>query len=191
MTVYRVKGNVRQYKSLSLNSIDLAQQLNRLDALATLVNFPSLNAPLLPMWGDVSAIFTAESKTAVAKPDLITWASGALYMSISAYELLHRRLEHEGEFLPVSVEGDPGYIFNNLELAKEDPDYTVNRYFDGEKVGLEHLEFDRRDLERRMLFKSERESCGTLYCTDEFKELCEMNNLNGLIFDEKLLNPFV
>jgi len=191
MSVYRIKGNVRSYFALGLNSLELAQQIDRMDALATLVNFPSMNASLADMWRNVGTSFTKESKTASTRPDLMIWSGGALYLSEKAHEALKEHLDKEGEFLAIEVNGAQGYIFNCLEFAQEDSDYTVSRYCDGEVVGLENLEFKQADISARILFKSQREGCGTLFCAEIFKDLCVSNGLHGLIFDQQLLNPFI
>jgi len=191
MSVYRIKGDVRSYFALGLNSLELAQQIDRMDALATLVNFPSMNAPLADIWRHVSTSFMKESKTASSRPDLMVWSAGALYLSERAHEALKEYINKEGEFLAIEVDGAQGYIFNCLEFAPEDSDYTVSRYCDGEVVGLAHLEFKQADISTRLLFKSQREGCGTLFCTDTFKDLCDSNGLHGLIFDKQLMNPFI
>lgn len=74
MSCYRIKGDVISYYALGLNSLELAQQIDRMNALATLVNFLSMYASLANMWRHVSTSFMTESKTASACPDLVIWS---------------------------------------------------------------------------------------------------------------------
>jgi len=82
------------------------------------------------------------------------------------------------------------HVFNCLSFGKEDDKLCVKQYVDGERVGLETLVFEDEDVAKRFLFKSELQFGGALYCSTSFKALCNELGLQGLRFDEDLLNPF-
>ena len=97
-------------------------------------------------------------------------------MTVEACDKLESVLISEGEFLPINVGSETMYAFNCLSFGVED--------------GLETLEFDNEDIERRFVFKSHLQGCTALYATESFKILCEKYGLEGLRFDEDLLDPF-
>lgn len=191
MSIYQIKGALKEYKTLELNGLDIAQSLGRMDELAVLNNFTASNTSLTDIWEQMTTTFYAESSTADQLPDIIVWAGSALVMSKEAYNKLKQYISDDGEFLPVNVDGELYFIFNCLQYAKEDPDQTISEYIDGELVGLEKLAFDEEDISSRILFKSKRQGGSVLYCTSNFKGLCLEFDLKGLIFDEELLTPFI
>jgi hypothetical protein len=191
MIVYQMKGALHEYKALELNGFDIAQQLNRLDELKTLINFPALNVSLKDNWGEISASFYAESPTARKKPDIIVWSASALVLNGLAFNKLKDYIEVDGEFLPIDVDGTPHYIYNCLQYAKENVEKTVTEFAEGEAVGVERLEFDDSDISERFLFKSNRQGGSILYCTSNLKALCNEFGLKGVLFDENLLSPFI
>jgi hypothetical protein len=191
MIIYQIKGALHEYEALELNGFDIAQQLNRLDELKILINFSALNVSLKKNWGKISASFYAESPTARKKPDIIVWSASALILNSLAFNKLKDYIEVDGEFLPIDVDGTPHYIYNCLQYGKENAEKTVTEFVEGEAVGVERLEFDIHDIAERFLFKSNRQGGSILYCTSNFKALCNEFGLKGILFDEDLLSPFI
>ena len=114
-----------------------------------------------------------------------------LNMSIESAELLKERLANFGEFLPVKAEGNSMVLFNLLTFGQEQKDMCLTKYEDGFEDGLELLTFEQDNIQNKLLFKSKLEGAQKVYCTDEFKNIIQSNNLKGLVFDEDLLDPFV
>ena len=191
MNIYQIKGNLKDFKALELNGLDIAEQLDQLENLEVLCNFSAKNISLKDNWGKVSSTFYAESPSATKLPSIMVWAGAALVLTKTAYIKLRKYIEHEGEFLIVDIEGNPYYIFNCLQYGKENNEQTLAKYIDGEAVGLENLEFDEQDVSSRLLFKSEKQGSSILYCTANFKALCNEFSLKGVIFDDDLLSPFI
>lgn len=189
MRIYQIKGDLREYKTLELNGFDIASKLGRMDELAELNNFTSTNTSLTDIWQQIATSFYAESSTANHLPDIMVWAGSALVMSEETYQKLKQYISNDGELLPISVDGALYFIFNCLQYAKEDSNQTISEYVDGEVVGLKNLVFD-EITESQTLFKSKKQGGSILYCTSNFKGLCEEFKLEGLIFDEDLLSPF-
>lgn len=190
-TVYQLKQMPERFMGLQLDVVSLAEQLGDMDLLDKLMQYPASNEPLSPIWKDtVSDEFQPLSPTGTEIPDISLWDATCMVLNGKAFSALKRYLEHEGEFLPITVNGEEMYIFNCLEFGKEDTVHTVKKYVNGTDMGLEHLSFDEKDVSRRFVFKSQMKGCNTLYCTSSFKALLKEFSLEGLRFDEDLVSPF-
>ncbi|WP_344798392.1 hypothetical protein [Litoribacillus peritrichatus] len=177
--------------TFGLDIMMLAEQLGDIDEmLPTLMNYPSANERLLPIWKDVSADFRPLSKTSTEIPDISVWDNTTLLLNEKAFQVLKDYLEFEGEFLPVIAEGEQMYLFNCLTFAKEDFELTEKKFLGGFENGLKSLAFEEDDIKSKLLFKSNMDYCAHLFATSTFKELCEKFNLEGLMFEDSLVNSF-
>ncbi|SEA68507.1 hypothetical protein [Alkalimonas amylolytica] len=109
-----------------------------------------------------------------------------------AYDALAADLKHEGEFLPITVDGQSTYLFNCQSFAAEDRSLTERNYLDGEPDGVRSLVFDNADIanNNRCVFRSKLQGCTALYASEKFRLLCEKHNLGGLKFETDLLDIF-
>jgi len=89
----------------------------------------------------------------------------------------------------VIIDNETYQIFNCLTLGEEDESKCKFRHENKMKLGLEHLEFNKKTYEL-LTFKSKLESCLTLFCNDKFKDAVKVFELTGLIFDENLIEIF-
>ncbi|WP_105103580.1 hypothetical protein [Microbulbifer pacificus] len=190
-TVYQLKAIPEKFMALQLDIVQLAEQLGDIALIDTLMQFPATNESLKSIWNDsVSDNFQPLSKTSSEIPDVSLWDAASLVLNQKAYDSLNRYLESEGEFLPITCNGEKMYIFNCQSFGEEDKAHTVKKYVNGTDMGLEYLEFNSDDVAKRFIFKSKLKGVNTLYCTTSFKALCKEFKLEGLRFDEDLVSPF-
>lgn len=191
MTVYQIKYLPEKYLSFQLDIVELAEQLGDINLIDTLMSQPEKNESLLPIWGNVSHDFQALSDTSQKViPDITPWDNTMLVMNNKAYNALKEHLEPEGEFLPITVNGEKMKAFNCLSFGKEDLSLTEKDYLDGYENGLKSLVFDEDDISNRLVFKSKMDGCARLYVSQKFKDLCEEFGLEGIRFDADLIDPF-
>lgn len=188
-TLYQLMERPQQFRTLNLNVMSLASQLDGID-FETIRKQPSQNTSLLPFWNDKVACTTRDvlgDDTPVAH--IFLWLRLYLVLSEKAYAALATQLGDAGEFLPIHVDGQQMYIFNCREYGKEDESLCMKKYLNGLEDGYETLVFDERDVKGRLLFKSKLNGI-SLYATDTFKQICDENGLEGLRFEEDLLAVF-
>ncbi|AVF72739.1 hypothetical protein J4H27_06035 [Vibrio alginolyticus] len=191
MKIYQLKQRPEEFKTLTLDIMNLANQLGNKKLVRQLRLQPSTNEPLLPIWkdgvvGDFEDVLGKNS----TMPDISTWYSTYLALTAGACDKLESVLASEGEFLPINVGDETIYAFNCLSFGAEDESMCLKKHTDGFEDGLETIEFDEEDIEPRYVFKSRLQGCTVLYATESFKLLCEEHGLEGLKFDEDLLDPF-
>lgn len=196
MKVYRLSRIPERFMSAGIDTVDLIEQLGEdVDVMLPLVlQALEKGESMASIWKEgLTSEFRPLSPTSTEIPEISLWESRmvGLLLGARAYDVFKDRLAPEGEFLPVTVDGEPMQVFNCLSYAKEDESRCVRRYVDGElAVGLETLFFDDEDVAGRFLFKSKLQGGSELYCSSSFKALCEEVGLKGLRFDEDLLSPF-
>lgn len=195
MTVYQIKNEAYTYDVIDFNIVELSKILSKHSGLEPdiiLTMFMSVarhNIEFSHLWPE-GLNFDYFGKAKKQNYD-ISRLGHFLIMKMPVYELLKERLANFGEFLPVKAEGNNMMLFNLLTFGQEQKDMCLTKYEDGFEDGLELLTFEQDDIESKLLFKSKLEGAQKVYCTDEFKNIIQSNNLKGLVFDEDLLDPFV
>lgn len=190
--VYQLKYLPKTYKALQLDIMTIADQLGDQALIVKLMNAPLTADSLAKEWQPIAASLHSLAASGAEEPDISLWDSQGLYLSSKAYDALAADLKHEGEFLPITVDGKPAYLFNCQSFAAEDRSLTERNYLDGEPDGLLSLVFDEADIgsNNRCIFRSKLQGCTALYASEKFKQLCEKNNLGGLKFETDLLDIF-
>lgn len=191
MTVYQVKGDTLRYQAVHLTPMEIMDQISEDADEMTYLRFPMRITPIKDIWVNFKTSFYKESPKADALPDVMIWLGGVLCMTPAAKSLLEESLTPCGEFLPITIDNSPYYFFHCTTYGKEDPELTLNEYSDGILIGLKQLVFLESDIADKTVFLSERSQSSIIYCTNTFKTLYETHGLKGLIFDEKLLDPFI
>jgi|TARA_R110002126_G_scaffold57236_2_gene151934 hypothetical protein len=195
VTVYQIKNEAYTYDVIDFHIVELSETIsknNDLDTDTVLRMFMSSslnNIEFSPLWPQgLNFAYFGKAK----KQDYDISRLGHFFiMKMPVYELLKERLANFGEFLPVKAEGNNMILFNLLTFGQEQKDMCLTKYEDGFEDGLELLTFEQDDIQNKLLFKSKLEGAQKVYCTDEFKNIIQSNNLKGLVFDEDLLDPFV
>lgn len=191
MTAYQLKDIPDRFMGTETDVMSLAEQLGDENLVEMLMLQPSSNESLQPIWRDVVVdSWCPLSPTSTERPDISLWEAGCLLLNQKAYTALKAALTGHGEFLPITVDGEPMHVFNCLTFAQEDMGLTERNYTDGYEDGLLSLVFDEEDISNKMVFKSRLEGPGILYVSKAFKALVDQSELQGLRFDEDLLDPF-
>lgn len=190
--VYQLKYIPKKYKALQLDVISIAEKLGDYGLITTLMNAPLTGESLAGKWKSIETSLQSLSVSGSEIPDISLWDSQGLYLSAKAYDAMAEALKDDGEFLSITVEGKPAYLFNCRVFGQEDLALTERKYLDGEPDGVLSLVFDDADLieGNRYVFRSKLQGCTALYASDKFKQLCEKHSLFGLKFDTSLLDIF-
>ncbi|MGF1725253.1 hypothetical protein [Photobacterium nomapromontoriensis] len=189
MQIYQLKERPEDFRELQLGLDDLLEQIGE-EHLMALHKQRSQNTSLLPIWKNVKSTFGDVLGKDSVVPDVSLWASTYLVLNAKAYASLNEELCNEGEFLPITADGENYYIFNCLSFGQEDETTCVKKYLDGIEDGIDTLFFDDIDVAGRYLFKSKLQGCQALYATEHFKELCEQHLFKGLRYETDLLAIF-
>lgn len=120
-------------------------------------------------------------------PDIAKWIDATLVLSPKAHRLLGETLAEFGEFLPITIGGEVYQIFNCLTFAKIDESKSKKSYYDGVESGVSAIVFDSKDVESKLIFKTDYNSCVELYSNDRLKDLCQGFGLRGVQFSEELV----
>ncbi|AMX03360.1 imm11 family protein [Microbulbifer thermotolerans] len=198
MNLYRLKNDEKSFKELSLDCVQLYEQLHLEDSESGLSDCSDLGTSGKPFphpWKRVKSDFEASPMypSAVKIPNISIWIGSALVLSEKAKAALSLILEPHGEFLPVQVQETNYFIFNLFTYVEVDEKKTVYQYSGEDRTfpdGIEKLVFSESDLRGKFLFRSGEKSFGGVFCTDEFKQTCEEFDLDGLIFDEDISNIY-
>lgn len=189
--IYRIKDDFEHYLISGLGHSELRKVHDNFPIVRRILSQSSTNESVKDLWKHVDFHMHdgSSDKKGTLMPDITQWKCGFILKN-SAFECLHEHLAPFGEFLDASVNGESVHLFSCLTFGKEDMTQSIVDYADGIPVGLEHLVFDEKDIEDKLVFKSKRQYGGVLYCGDQFKVLCELHGLKGLRFDTDLLNIF-
>ncbi|EGR2229756.1 hypothetical protein AB0533_004577 [Vibrio parahaemolyticus] len=189
MTVYKLKNKPREFKVLEHDPYKRALDSDDLKLLRRLRRDPVESSGLKDVWVNEQATFTQHFSSAEAIPDISKWRT-FLVLRENAYQALRDEIESDGEFLPITIDGELFTVFNVMSFGEEDKKNIKFEDIDGEQGLLAELAFIESDLLNKYVFKSKDEGCMSIYCDDKLISLCEEHNLKGLSFDTNLLDVF-
>jgi hypothetical protein len=191
--LYAIRNDGIKFKELDLTSMDIVDTAPEVIPMNDILGFHRNNTAMSTWWVTPETDFIdIDDTSAGAIPDIALWTGGAgssLVLSPKTYRYLGDLLQSYGEFLPVKVNDEIYYIFNCFILGEADDHKTVQDYVDGKAFGLKHIEF-KESVKKHLLFKSTVDGCTTLFCGDQFKEIAESFEINGIIFDTNLVEAF-
>ncbi|MFC6631840.1 hypothetical protein [Microbulbifer taiwanensis] len=110
-------------------------------------------------------------------------------LSPRAYRHLGDTLKESGELLPVIVGDDTFYIFNCLALGEEELDNCEYEMLGDVPVQRLKLRF-KKFAQSLTVFKSNYETCLTVFCNQRLKGAVDQFRLSGILFDENLVESF-
>lgn len=195
MKIYKIRSDDKNYKELSLDSLQLFDKL-QLDpegpGLIDCANLGQGEEKFPHQWKKIAVEFEAspEYPGAVKIPNISVWLGTAMVFSEKAHAFLKLVLKDDGEFLPIDFKGDTYYIFNLLKKGKIDEGKSVYRWQEGIAMDLVTRVFDEQDMQDQYLFQCTHNGYGGIYCTEEFKQDCNNFELDGLLFDEDISNIY-
>lgn len=187
--VFKLRNDFEIYQVLQLDTVQIVEQLGREDLLRKIKRLTSSNnSPMSDYWGKVNSTFEPMNGTHSVKiPDVSVWKGASLVFSGRAHAYFKLMLNPFGEFLPVEVEGHDFYLFHIMEEGKVDESKSDRESDEfGEPVRVKSLKFDQRDVEDKLIFKTDYEFYQAPFCNDKFRELYREYELEGLVFEEDL-----
>lgn len=186
--IYRLKRPENSYEIVQLSILQLAKLLD--DPKYQIVRKLSSSCMSLAERWSKPSCEPHQHYQNNALSDISFWGN-FLVLNQKAVEHLSPVIGRWGEFLPINVEGFQLTLFNCTTLGAEIEDQSLIKYQDGFPMGLETLAFNDQDVADKAIFKSKLEGCKALFVNEQFKAICEKNQLSGVVFDEDLLNIFV
>lgn len=192
MKVYRVTADYDNFLAFHLPMKDVIQKLGRSFPPKKLMHFYKYNISLIDAWSDLSGQFSPieTSNTKLPVPDITLWSSGSLLFSDQAKKAVETHIASMGEFLPVQTENGLVWIFNCLTLVKADEKRSSREEIDGQAISVSDINFHEEDVAKNIIFKSDFDSCKTVYCNEAFYNLITETNLKGINFNENLVGIF-
>lgn len=189
--IYQLKTIPESHKTLSLTPMTLLNKIGDEKLVMRVHKQPSTNESLKDDWKEINCeMRDMEDSVNPTLPDISLWANIHLFVSDKAHKILREKLESHGDFLPIKADGHQYYIFTCFTYGKEIESSLSYEYHNGNAINLTSLEFDESDAKDKPVFKSNSKLCGSIFCNDDFKSICENNNLQGLRFEEDLLAIF-
>ncbi len=120
-------------------------------------------------------------------PDL-SENDGRLFFNQEAYNLFHKLLDKDGEFLPIYCNNDQGWIFNPTTVA-ENLDALNEKLIGYDQHGnLNHFEFLDDKLTSTEIFRAKIDEYYGIFCKEKFKNLYEKSEFIGIKFQTDLAN---
>ncbi|MBD3671614.1 MAG: hypothetical protein HUJ29_12665 [Gammaproteobacteria bacterium] len=166
-----------------------------LNKLGDKYELSDLGKPILSDWEPIKGKFFPRVKATMV-PDITTWKTDFLVLNQKALDVLKDVLEAMGELLPIEVAGETRYLFNPLTHLPEDViDFDNSEYeyhaSEEQPVGFKVLNFDPNKVPKaQMLFRVEHDFAYNLYCDDRFIDRLKQSELNGLVFNPTLIEPY-
>lgn len=167
---YAIHPDSRHYKSFVLDR----QRVRKALGHETEFHFARAPKRYLNSWQPFDINFeNLGASIRVAMPDIMV-RNGRLFLSLAAYEALSPIIAEHGEFLPITYEGNNGFIFNVLSAA-EDIFETDKSISNKNKIAL---------------FRTADDGYLEIYCSEALKNAIEKNQLKGIIFSSNSGNIY-
>ncbi len=192
LKVYRITLDYGNFLAFHLPMKDVIQRLNKSFPPKKLMHFYKYNLSLIDAWSDFSGQFSPieTSDKNLPIPDVSLWSSGSLLFSDKAKNSVEKHIGTMGEFLPVQSENGLVWIFNCLTVVNADEGRSSREEIDGQAISVRQINFHDEDVTKNLIFKSDFDSCTTVYCNEDFHRLITETNLKGINFNENLVGIF-
>lgn len=146
-------------------------------------------------WKPLNARFLdfSDNKNVTTLPDITCWFTDQIVLNEKAYSLLSESLADYGEFLPVISDGIRYWILHVTKKTGNDAiddDKSGRTIEEGGYIEISKITFKDEAINHLLLFKSEFDGFRDIYCTEEFKDLLDGHNLQGLVFNSNLASVF-
>lgn len=179
--IYRIHPNIKDYLMLHLDG-DKTRE-----ALGDDTDFHIDERPIsyLKSWKKSEVDFVDSFGGRPKMMPDISMNIGKLFLSEKAYKVLYTIISACGEFLPISYNDNNGYIFNCLKSVENDNKLSTHNPLND----MFSIVFNEDDICDTEIFRSKIDTSG-YFCSDNFKQLVEKNQLTGISFSVDLGNPF-
>lgn len=183
--IYKLKPALLSCNQFALDQDEIEEKLGE-DCLIFMDSRPT---HYLPHWQTIGVAFFDEypgGSKDKQNPDIMPDNLGKLFVNARARATLKPLLENAGEWLPVLADGEPGYLFNPLQLAEDyqavdDAGVTRDRW-----GALEAVAFVESRLAGIALFRTAVDDYRGIYCNEAFRQAAEAAGLKGVVFSADL-----
>ena len=190
MKIFKILRDSENFMEFSTDLEDMLDEIGPEISELEFMHFSRHNLKLGYHWGNFFGTFKKVRAGAQQRPDISCWRGATLILSPTSKEILEQHLTPYGEFLPISCDQQGYFIFNCLELAKIDPNLSQQAQLEHGLIEFKKITFDQSSTMGKLVFKSQDEGCTAIFCSEAFKSLINIHNLNGLKFSESLTEIF-
>jgi len=190
MKVFKILRDSDHYMEFFTDLEEMLDEIGPKVGDLEFMHFSRHNLQLAKHWGNFYGSFKKVRSSADQIPDISCWRGATLILSSSAKSILGEQISTYGEFLPIKCNDQPCYIFNCLELASLDKNFSRQQTLEHGLIAFEKIVFDQNSISKKLLFKSQDEGCTSVFCSETFVHLINQSNLKGLKFSEKLTDVF-
>lgn len=175
---YAIQPDSRHYKSFVLDR----QRVRKALGHETEFHFARAPKRYLNSWQPFDINFeNLGASIRVAMPDIMV-RNGRLFLSIAAYEVLSPIIAEHGEFLPITYEGNNGFIFNVLSVAEDIFETDKNLSNKNELGEVKSLYSRSHNINKMALFRTAIDGYLEIYCSEVLKNAIEKKQLKGIKF---------
>lgn len=182
---YRLLNNIFEYEVPYVDFRAMRKQGSGLK-----VRFADENKSLhdfIPSWAPVPVKYEKEYKN-VSQPDIAVWNDTCLVMSRKARDALSSLISSFGEFLPLE---NGLYLYNSLSsVSSEVLNEDLSRFDPADFMKPTKIVFLKDAVKGIPIFKPGFAGNSFLLCSEEFKQCCISNEIEGLIFEKELTQIF-
>jgi hypothetical protein len=181
--IYKVQLDTTHYQGIFVDH-------NELDAKMGDLLYPE-GFPLGDEWETPEGSLydaTGKERDGLKTPDIASWV-GNLTFNQTAYQKAKPVLSKFGEFLTVSINNQPWYVFNllhTLDSSIVDQSRSERNMSGGIYMGLKKLVFLENKLKDELIFRTEYDEGIGQYCSEQFKQLLDDLDLTGLSLTTEL-----
>ena len=183
---YRLDFDHENYFNLDLDIFALKKTVGKSMGRSEFKQYWLNNTSLKEHWQDIGAKWVDVGLNNDAPPDITVWNGPHLVLNAKALEAFKEILPNYGECMPLTIDGQLHTLFYCMRDVDVDPKNSESDVVEGVWMGIKSIAFEKSTALTNVVFKTQFDRCRGLYCNDDFKAVCEQNNLSGLIFADTL-----
>ncbi|MES2676073.1 MAG: DUF1629 domain-containing protein [Pseudomonadota bacterium] len=190
MTIYKILNDSESFLEFNTDLEEMLDHIGPHTGELEFIHFSRHNLRLKSYWKTFTGNFKKVRTGATLTPDISCWRGATIVLSQQAYEALAEPLTAYGEFLPITCNKLPYYIFNCLQLAEIDTLKSKQEVFEGGATEIASLAFDSDSIQGKLVFKSQYEGCTAIFCSENFKNMINKLGFKGITFQQNLTSIF-
>lgn len=183
--IYKILPNLRQFKQFTLDQDEIEETLGE-DCLIFMDARPTRYQDI---WKTLHVTFFDEfpdGSDIKQRPEMMPDFLGKLFVNQRAHDVLAPLLTVAGEWLPVSIGSEHGFIFNPLLIAEDRNAVDNGKVIRDQWDALVSPAFVDSKLQSAPIFRTALDDYRGIYCTSELKRAVEQAGLKGVTFSEDL-----
>jgi hypothetical protein len=172
--IYIIHPDYQRYKSFVFDGKAVRKALGE----ETQFHFSRAPISYIEGWQSFEISFKNLASKKAAMPDIMV-RNGRLFLAAMAYEALAELIVKNGEFLPVTYNGNNGFLFNILSIAEKYDGIDKNLSTKNEFGEVQSLSFNESKISNLAIFRTQFDGYMGIYCSDEFYKIIERLQLKG------------